>query len=127
MINIIKGPNITIHFEANELTSNIYLYQLPQGYSINTLFITNITNIWLINKAYARNNIRLVFPPVNSKSPSTLELQILDKSKVTEFRFTIEKFGQIPDTKYFEKAFTPISVNGEDGKVYKVIPSDQFK
>lgn len=39
----------------------------------------------------------------------------------------IEKFGQIPDPHYFDKAFDPILVTGEDGKEYKCIPSDQFK
>ena len=28
---------------------------------------------------------------------------------------------------YFDNAFKPILVTGEDGKEYNVIPSDQFK
>lgn len=36
-------------------------------------------------------------------------------------------FGQIPDPHYFDKAFEPILVTGDDGNKYKVIPSDQFK
>lgn len=44
-----------------------------------------------------------------------------------EIRFVIEKFGQIPDAHYFDKAFDPILVTGDDGKEYNVIPSDQFK
>lgn len=43
------------------------------------------------------------------------------------FRLSIEKFGQIPDAHYFDKAFDPILVVGDDGNKYKVIPSDQFK
>lgn len=39
----------------------------------------------------------------------------------------IEKFGQIADIHYFDKAFEPILVVGDDGKEYNVIPSDQFK
>lgn len=39
----------------------------------------------------------------------------------------IEKFGQIPDTHYFDKAFERILVTGDDGNEYNVIPSDQFK
>jgi hypothetical protein len=42
-------------------------------------------------------------------------------------RLSIEKFGQIPNEHYFEKAFKPILVTGNDGKKYNVIPSDQFK
>lgn len=42
-------------------------------------------------------------------------------------KFYIEKFGQIPYTHYFDKAFEPILVVGEDGNEYNVIPSDQFK
>ena len=39
----------------------------------------------------------------------------------------IEKFGPIPDSHYFDNAFEPILVTGDDGKEYNVIPSDQFK
>lgn len=42
-------------------------------------------------------------------------------------RILIEKFGQIPDTHYFDKALAPISVTVDDGNKYNVIPSDQFK
>ena len=30
-------------------------------------------------------------------------------------------------TNYFDNAFEPILVTGDDGKEYNVIPSDQFK
>lgn len=40
---------------------------------------------------------------------------------------TIVKFGQIPDSHYFDAAFEPILVTGDDGNEYNVIPSDQFK
>lgn len=39
----------------------------------------------------------------------------------------IEKFRQIPDPNYFNSAFDPILVVGDDGQEYNVIPSDQFK
>lgn len=39
----------------------------------------------------------------------------------------ITKFGQLPDSHYFDKAFEPILVTGDDGNEYNVIPSDQFK
>lgn len=33
----------------------------------------------------------------------------------------------IPDPHYFDKAFEPILVTGDDGNEYNVIPSDRFK
>lgn len=33
----------------------------------------------------------------------------------------------LPDAHYFDKAFEPILVTGDDGNEYNVIPSDQFK
>lgn len=127
MISIINGCNITLKLAANELTSNDYVYTLPSGYTINTIYITTLTNVEAINRAVIQRNIRLVFPAVNSKSPSNIILYISDITKAAEIRFTIEKFGQIPDDNYFDKAFKPILVMGDDGKEYNVIPSDQFK
>ena len=46
---------------------------------------------------------------------------------------TIDYFGPFiniyfnANEHYFDSAFKPILVTGEDGKEYKVIPSDQFK
>lgn len=37
-------------------------------------------------------------------------------TKRAEIRFTIEKFGQIPDKTYFKNAFTPILVTGDQFK-----------
>lgn len=127
MTNIVNGCNITLQLAANESTSNNYVYILPRGYTINTLYITSLTNISSINRALIQRNTRLVFPVVNSKSPSYITLYITDLTKAAEIRFTIEKFGQIPDTGYFDSAFKPILVTGDDGKEYNVIPSDQFK
>lgn len=127
MTNIVNGCNITLKLAANESTSNDYVYILPSGYTINTIYITSLTNIEAINRALIQRNTRLVFPVVNSKSPSYITLYITDLTKAAEIRFTIEKFGQIPDTHYFDKAFKPILVTGDDGNEYNVIPSDQFK
>lgn len=33
----------------------------------------------------------------------------------------------LPDAHYFDRAFDPILVTGDDGNEYNVIPSDQFK
>lgn len=127
MTNIVNGCNITLKLAANESTSNDYVYKLPIGYTINTIYITYLTNIEAINRATIQKNTRLVFPVVNSNSPSYITLYIPDLTKAAEIRFTIEKFGQIPDASYFDNAFKPILVNGDDGKQYNVIPSDQFK
>lgn len=121
MTNIVNGCNITLKLAANESTSNDYVYILPSGYTINTVYITSLTNIEAINRALIQRNV------VNSKSPSYITLYITDLTKAAEIRFTIEKFGQIPDDQYFDKAFKPILVTGDDGKEYNVIPSDQFK
>lgn len=127
MTSLINGCNITLKLAANESTSNDYVYILPSGYTINTIYITALTNIEAINRALIQRNTRLVFPVVNSKSPSYITLYITDLTKAAEIRFTIEKFGQIPDSGYFNSAFKPILVTGDDGKKYNVIPSDQFK
>lgn len=127
MLNFINGCNITLTFWANELTSNDYAYTLPKGYSINIMHVTNAINVDIVNKATVRNDTRLIFPVVDSKSPSTITVHIPDLTKNAELRFTIEKFGQIPDDTYFNYEFYPISVTGDDGKKYNVIQSDQFK
>lgn len=127
MLNIIDGCNIALIFEANELNNSNYAYTLPKGYSINIMHITNAINVDTLCQAIIRNDTRLVFPVVNSKSPSNITFHITDTTKYSEIRFTIEKFGQIPDDTYFNHEFYPISVTGDDGKKYNVIPSDQFK
>lgn len=127
MTTIVNGCNITLKLAANESTSNDYVYILPRGYTINTMLITSLTNIEAVNRATIQRYTRLVFPIVNSKSPSYITLYISDITKAAEIRFTIEKFGQIPDDSYFDNPFKPIVVTGDDGKKYNVIPSDQFK
>ena len=127
MVELIKGCNILLKFSANELTSNNYAYTLPSGYSINVIHVTKAINVQDISNVSVKDDTRLVFPVVNSKSPSSFTLFIPDLTKDAELRFTIEKFGQMPDTTYFYHEFYPILVTGDDGNEYKVIPSDQFK
>lgn len=122
MTDTVLGCNITIYINAKN-----YVYTLPNGYSINRIHITYIENISSINGATLRADSILIFPPVNSKSPSSILLNITNLAKAAFIRFTIEKFGQIPDPYYFDKAFNPILVTGDDGNKYNVIPSDQFK
>ena len=122
------GTFIRIIFKPNELSKGHARVKLAPGYSYERIFIRGLTNITELH-AYqgVTRGDRITFPPVNSKSPSILYLFIPDITKAAEIRFSIEKFGQIPDEHYFDKAFEPILVKGDDGNEYKVIPSDQFK
>lgn len=127
MVTNINGNNIRISINANELTNNRVHITLPDGYSYENIQVTLINNIGelanLVSAGYSSYN----FPPVRSHSPSTFDLFVQDLSKKAEIRLLIEKFGQIPDPNYFDKAFKPILVTGDDGNEYNVIPSDQFK
>lgn len=122
------GSFIHIHFNANELSDGHTYVQLPEGYSYERIFINNLVNIDEINTYITvKRGDRLTFPTVNSKSPSLLYLFIPDITKSADIKLSIEKFGQIPYPDYFTNPFAPILVTGDDGKEYKVIPSDQFK
>ena len=121
------GPFIRIHFNANEIDAHTTV-QLADGYSYERILIHDVFNITELHAFQnVRSGDRITFPPVNCKSPSILHLFIADTTKDAEIRLSIEKFGQIPDPNYFDKAFDPILVTGDDGNEYNVIPSDQFK
>ena len=122
----IKGNLVSISIPANEgQPSNI---QLPPGYSFEKIHINRLLNVTsLITGFKILEGEIYTFPPVNSKSPCYVQPVVGDTSKLSEIKFFIEKFGQIPDEYYFEKTFKPIAVMGNDGKKYNVIPSDQFK
>lgn len=128
MNNEFRGNCVRIFINPNELTTNRVHITLPDGYSyenIHILYLYNITELFpyfLIN-----NNMSYHIPPVRSHSPSTFNLLVSDLSVKAELRILIEKFGQIPDAHYFDKAFDPILVTGDDGNEYNVILSDQFK
>ena len=123
----INGPFILISIDANSQTREVKI-NLPNGYSYERIFINRVTNIAaLFTNIDIHTGDRITFPVVNSKSPSKLHLFIADLSKPAEIRLTIEKFGQIPDDHYFDKAFDPIEIKGNDGNGYLIIPSDQFK
>ena len=126
MTILAQGNLVNIYFDANEGQPAPIL--LPNGYSFEKIFLISTNNIgYLIPYMQISTNNRYTFPVVNSKSPCYVHSVIIDESKKSEIKFIIEKFGQIPDPHYFEAAFEPILVTGEDGKEYKVIPSDQFK
>ena len=119
----VNGNTIFIILDPDESPTVTF----PDGYSFEQIKITHLSNIWGIYQAAIVANIPLIFPPVKSKSPCTLRFNLNDKTKKAEIRLVIEKFGQIPDTNYFNTAFEPILVTGDDGNTYPVIPSDQFK
>lgn len=123
-----SGNFIRIYFEANELTKEHTTIQLQDGYTYERLHINIANNVKeLVPYMSIFTGDTITFPVVNSKSPSTISIFVPDITKEAEIRITIEKFGQIPDIHYFDTAFEPILVRGDDGKEYNVIPSDQFK
>lgn len=121
------GSFIHILFDANELSEGTTTIQLPDGYTYERILIHYIENIELSLYMPLERGDDITFPVVNSRSPSVLPLRIKDVSKKADIKLSIEKFGQIPDAHYFDKAFEPILFTGEDGNEYIVIPSDQFK
>lgn len=122
----INGNYVSISFNAGEAQKGVIT--LPDGYSIETVFFNNVTNVRLFSESFLiPTGSRIHFPPVNSMSPASFLYRIDDTTKAALARFTIEKFGQIPTSHYFDKAFDPILVTGDDGNKYNVIPSDQFK
>lgn len=120
-----RGNFIIIRYKAGETTAPI---QLADGYSFDTISILGALNISVIyNEITFVTGALMRFPPINSKSPCILNPLIDDNTKDAYLRILIMKFGQIPDVHYFDEAFEPILVTGEDGNEYNVIPSDQFK
>lgn len=128
MTTKIRGNCLRIYIEANELTNNRALVTLPDGYSYESIHILYLDNISeLMPYFLISNNMTYHIPPVNSHSPCTMNLLVKDLSSHAEIRILIEKFGQIPDSHYFDNLFEPILVTCDDGNEYNVIPSDQFK
>lgn len=124
MKTLYQGNTVLIEFEPNEPLSVV---TLPDGYSYETIHVSETANLFAIYQITNPSNAVLHFPVVNSKSPCTISVSRIDATKVARLRFSIEKFGQMPDKHYFDKAFALILVDGGDGNKYNVIPSDQFK
>ena len=116
----VLGNFISITIQPNE--GQPAAIQLPDGYSFEKIHVTVLLPYMKIS-----SNTVYTFPAVDSKSPCFIKPVIDDVSKVSQIKLFIEKFGQIPDTHYFDKTFEPILVAADDGKEYNVIPSDQFK
>lgn len=128
MYNEFRGNCVRIAIDANEFPKGRVPITLPDGYSYETIHVLYLHNIKeLVPYFLLNNNNTYHIPPVRSHSPSTFNLLMGNPTEGAEVRILIEKFGQIPDAHYFDKAFEPILVPGDDGKEYNVIPSDQFK
>lgn len=121
----IKGNCLRISLSESE--DNI-VFTMPDGYSYETLLLTGYSNLTYFNpECQVTQGGIYNFPPIRSKSPATITLVKHDPSAVASVLITITKFGQLPDLHYFDAAFEPILVTGDDGNEYNVIPSDQFK
>ena len=121
----IKGNCLRI--TLTEAEDNI-VFTMPDGYSYETFLLTGFENINYINPSCkAIQGAIYNFPPISSKSPATITLLKINKSVAASALITIIKFGQLPDSHYFDNAFEPILVTGDDGNEYNVILSDQFK
>jgi hypothetical protein len=121
-----QGNFVTVTIPAGSEKPSVI--QLSNGYTYEKIHILVASNVgYLIPYMQISPNYKLDFPCIDSKSPCTIQPLLTDVTKKGELKFLIEKFGQIPDTHYFDKAFEPILVTGEDGNEYNVIPSDQFK
>lgn len=120
------GNVVDIKFDTTDSSGTVI--PLIDGYSIAEMTIIYNTGIYglLFGVPIDTTTVHLRFPTVHSKNPNVIR-PLFDNKKEQRFTFIITKFGQIPDPHYFDKAFEPILVVGDDGKKYKVIPSDQFK
>lgn len=142
-MSFVKGNYIHISLKVSDYPEDsppIIFNILPDGYSYSKIMFLNLENISKIGcskEVYPQGtvlygfpvatNIVYEYPVINSKSPSTINVAIADKTKPSKIDAIILKFGERPDKTYFDKVFTPILVVGDDGKEYNVIPSDQFK
>lgn len=125
--NEFRGNCVRIAIDANEFPTGRVPITLPDGYSYETIHILYLHNIKeLVPYFLITSNNTYNIPPVKSHSPCTFSLLMINNAQSAEIRILIEKFGQIPDIHYFDKAFKPILVTGDDGNEYNVIPSDQF-
>lgn len=120
------GNIVDIKFDTTD--SSGAAITLIDGYSIEEMTIITNSGIYglFLGAPIAKTTVNLRFPPIHSKNPNVIH-PLFDATKEQRFTFIITKFGQIPDPHYFDNAFEPILVVGDDGKEYNVIPSDQFK
>lgn len=125
---LVRGNLYYVSISANELSQNTFSITLPDGYSVETITISDLSNVSVLENIITLSSKQTyTFPAVDGKSPCKLDLRVGDRTKTANFSFIIEKFGKIPDIHYFDNAFKPILVTGKDGNEYNMIPSEQFK
>lgn len=121
-----QGNFVSVLIKANE--GNPPVIRLAEGYTYEKIHILVAANVgYLIPYMQISNNQKLDFPCIDSKSPCIIQPVLNNVAAKGELKFLIEKFGKIPDPHYFDKAFDPIVVTGDDDNEYNIIPSDQFK
>ena len=106
MTTLVNGNYIQFTIDADDIGKSIN-YTLPDGYSVNQLYYSGSNSISLnCNKIYLSPNVIFTFPIVSSKSPNVFRLYVGANAKVNDsLRLIIIKFGCIPDSHYFDKAF----------------------
>lgn len=111
-------------------------YTFPDGYSYTMIMVNTSNNNFVVKAPNSgktlTNNTLYIFPVVNSKSPNTITLSWNTSSVVNDgLNIYIFKFGGIPDSHYFDKAFDPILITTNDENnhavEYNMIPSTQFE
>ena len=125
-MKVVVHGNIVEIVLTNE--ENMIDVPLPYGYSLESIIVDAVINVnQIIKGCNTYSSQEIIFPVVNSKSPCVLHVAKQKPSAEAYTSFTISKFGQIPDPHYFDHAFDPILVTGDDGNEYPIIPSEQFK
>lgn len=131
MITRYNGNRIIFILENTDTVKTIPI-TLPDGYSVQKMFITTTSDLVLCDGSpkpiSLPSNVLLYFPIVNSKSPNTFHLKIVTGRALI---LNIFQFGGIPDSHYFDKAFEPILVTTNDENnhavEYNMIPSTQLR
>lgn len=121
-----RGNVVNIYFSIGDTPAYITLADVYSFEDIVILLNNRVSGLTDEVPIPQTSNVKLHFPPVNSRNPNTIRPRF-DNTKENRLSFLITKFGQMPDPHYFDKAFDPILVTGDDGNEYNVIPSDQFK
>lgn len=134
MITRYNGNRIIFILEDTDTEKTIPI-TLPDGYSVQKMFITTTSDLVLYDGSTKPislpSNVVLYFPIVNSKSPNTFNLKIVKATTGRALIINIFQFGGIPDSHYFDKTFEPILVTTNDENnhavEYNMIPSTQFE
>lgn len=129
----VNGNSFRFVIEEKDINTTV-TYTFPDGYSFNKIIFSRYTTeLYLIlPQISSYYNSKLTFPIVKSKSPNTIVIAVTDKANAGNYMDVyITKFGGIPDSHYFDKAFDPVLVKSKDENgneiEYIMIPSTQFE